>query len=960
MTDPLSYKSTKTYNSFGGVLTSSDAANTNTQTTTYDANFNPATVTDLLNGAGTPVSSSTYDASGNVQTSTDSNGKTTEFGYDPNGNLIQATDALNEITHYAYDPMCRMVSQTDPLRNTTQFAYDALGRLQTKTDALHDQTQYTYDNNGNKTSETNPLGNTTSYQYDNMNRVTLITYPTSPATTRQFTYDFRGNKLTEVDQSGRTTKYVYDLAGQLISKTYAFGTADAGTIQYSYDLDGRVQTTTDELNNVTTNTYDAAGNLATVKDALTNVTTYGYDADNRRTSVQDANRNTTNYAYDARSRLKTVTYPIAPPATQATTTQYTYDGVGRVLTMTDQAGNVTTKTYDDIGRLTSVKDALATPNVTQYFYDLAGNLKTLTDANAHTTTYKYDSLNRRVMRTLPLQQFETATYDAAGNLLTKADFNGKTTSYEYDQVNRLRKKIPDPSLGQTTVVFTYNPTGTRATMVDASGTTTYSSYDNRDRLKTKATPEGTLNYTYDAHGNLLTILSSHTNGASLTYTYDALNRLSTVKDNLIAAQGGPSGPTTYSYDPAGNLAGYAYSNSVQIGNAFDPLNRLTQTCSATTAPACSASTKLASYVYTLGSAGNRLNVLELNSRNVAYGYDNDYRLASETITGDPTGNNGTVTYNAYDNVGNRTQTTSTLSAVPGGSFSYDGNDRLAIDTYDNNGNTVSSAGVTNTYDFENRMLTHGGVTLVYDGDGNRVSETIGGTTTKYLIDNLNPTGLPQVLDETVSGTLTRTYAYGLQRTSENQKVGSTWTPSFYGYDGHGNVRFLMNKTGTATDWYDYDAFGMPIRTSGTTANYYLYSAERLDSNIGLYDFRARYYNQATGRFWARDPQENKSCCSRCSGSCSLQSCSSFKSNSYAYADGDPVNRVDPTGREAFQEYITINEEDLEEYFIRRQLAIEECLFSCNIGCSLFYYEGDLVAFTICKNGCDAACHGLPN
>lgn len=56
-----------------------------------------------------------------------------------------------------------------------------------------------------------------------------------------------------------------------------------------------------------------------------------------------------------------------------------------------------------------------------------------------------------------------------------------------------------------------------------------------------------------------------------------------------------------------------------------------------------------------------------------------------------------MTYNTYDNVGNRTQMTSTFSAVLGGSFACDANDRLAIDTYDNNGNTVSSAGVTNTY-----------------------------------------------------------------------------------------------------------------------------------------------------------------------------------------------------------------------------------------------------------------------
>ena len=70
------------------------------------------------------------------------------------------------------------------------------------------------------------------------------------------------------------------------------------------------------------------------------------------------------------------------------------------------------------------------------------------------------------------------------------------------------------------------------------------------------------------------------------------------------------------------------------------------------------------------------------------------------------------------------------------------------------------------------MLTHGSVSMVYDGDGNRVSETAGGVTTKYLIDSLNPTGYAQVLDELVSGAVTKTYTYGLQRISENQLVAA--------------------------------------------------------------------------------------------------------------------------------------------------------------------------------------------
>ena len=77
------------------------------------------------------------------------------------------------------------------------------------------------------------------------------------------------------------------------------------------------------------------------------------------------------------------------------------------------------------------------------------------------------------------------------------------------------------------------------------------------------------------------------------------------------------------------------------------------------------------------------------------------------------------------------------------------------DSSDANGNKISSAGITNTYDFENQLLTHGPVTMVYDGDGNRVSETVDGVTTKYLVDTLNPTGYVQVMDEVVGTTVTR-------------------------------------------------------------------------------------------------------------------------------------------------------------------------------------------------------------
>jgi RHS repeat-associated protein len=873
--DPLNHIRSTVYNQFGEPTSITDGVG-NVTTVTYDSLFNPIHANDSLG----QIMASTFDAAGNPVTQTDANGRTTTFAYDSRGNLIQKTDPLNRITSYAYDSMDRVISETDPRQHTTTYAYDGLGRLLSKTDALNHTTIYTYDNNGNKLTEKDALNHQTSYQYDALNRLTQITYPDNTA--KQYTYNFRGDKLTETDQSGRVTQYQYNLAGQITQVTYAFGTPEAGTVQYTYDSLGRRRTVVDErgLPSVTYN-YDDAFRVTSTVDAVNRTTSYGYDAADRRTSITDSANHTTQFAYDARNRQTTVTYP------DTTTTAYTYDGVGHRLTMTDQGGKVTTYAYDNAGELTSVTDALN--HATQYGYDPSGNLTSITDANNHTTSFQYDSLNRRILRSLPLGQSETKSYDAVGNVSAQTDFNGKTTTFTYDTLNRLLSKIPDASLGQPTISFTYTPAGKRSTMVDATGTNTYT-YDNRDRLLTKATPQGTLTYTYDLHGNLLTLKSSNANGASAIYTYNNVNQLTNAGDDRLFSHGGfSSGFIGYGYNTAGLVSNYQYPNGVATNFTYNTLNRLTQVTTS------KGSTTLSNFTYTLGAAGNRNNVLELNSRNVAYGYDDTYRLTSETITADPASNNGVVNY-TYDNIGNRTAMTSTLGAVPGGTFSYDNNDRLSIDSYDANGNTISSAGISYVYDFENRLLMRGAITMVYDGDGNRVSQTVGGTTTKYLVDDLNPTGYNQVIDELVGGVVNRTYMYGYNRIDQERLVGSTWTPSFYGYDGHGNVRFLTSTPGVVTDTYQFDAFGNQIASAGATPNNYLFSGEQFDNNIALYYLRARYYRMPTGRFLTMDPMLGTSCCK--SRSCL------FGGDSYAYASNDPVNRIDPSGRADFLEYLS--------------------------------------------------------
>ena len=381
-------------------------------------------------------------------------------------------------------------------------------------------------------------------------------------------------------------------------------------------------------------------------------------------------------------------------------------------------------------------------------------------------------------------------------------------------------------------------------MTDASGVTNYT-YDTRDRLLTKAAPgAGTLTYTYNA-ANMLSLKSSNVGGASMTYAYDQLNRLASVTD--------ASGVTTYSYDAVGNLGGFAYPNGVSTSYNYNTLNRLTQmqsTC-ATGAGCGTPGTIIASYAYTIGPAGNRLSVAELSGRTVNYTYDDLYRLTSETISGSAS-QNGAIGYQ-YDSVGNRLQRNSTVPAIPAtGLLNYDANDRTSTDPYDNNGNLLNGGVGSNVYDFENRLVQAGGVKIAYDGDGNRVSETVAGVTTKYLVADQNLTGYAQVMDELQGTTVTRAYSYGLELINERQTVSGTPKTSFYGFDGHGSVRFLTNATGAVTDTYDYDAFGNLLSQTGTTPNNYLFAGEQFDPVLGIYYNRARYYDQRAGRFWTRD------------------------------------------------------------------------------------------------------------
>ena len=239
---------------------------------------------------------------------------------------------------------------------------------------------------------------------------------------------------------------------------------------------------------------------------------------------------------------------------------------------------------------------------------------------------------------------------------------------------------------------------------------------------------------------------------------------------------------------------------------------------------------------------------------------------------------------------------------------YDANDRLLSDAYDSNGNTLSADGRAYVYDFENRIKSanNGAVRITYDGDGNLAAKTVGGVTTTYLVDDLNPTGYSQVVEEIVNGQVQRQYTYGHMILSQRLRLANGWGVRFYSTDGHGSIRQLTDEAGTVTDTYTYDAFGKLIARTGTTPNPYLYAGERFDADLGLYYLRARYYNADRGRFFSMDPYPGGTY-------------DPVSLHKYLYAHADPINFTDPSGLSEIGDTLVVLRATL---FLARRLAVK--------------------------------------
>nr|WP_285474977.1 RHS repeat-associated core domain-containing protein [Actinoplanes sp. NBRC 101535] len=406
---------------------------------------------------------------------------------------------------------------------------------------------------------------------------------------------------------------------------------------FTYDTDGRVETSKDPNERITRTTYTADGQIDTIVNPDLSTTKYTYDDDGLVTAVENPDKGVTRYTYNKAGQPLTRILP------GGNTTTYDYDTLGRLYSTKQNDGSTVTRTYDDAGRVTDLTyNDTDTPAV-HYNYDAAGRRTAMTDGTG-TTDYTYDQTGQLTTTRDSAGNTVGYTYDDGGRLTALTYPNGKTVTYQYDTASRMASAT-DWTGKKTT--FSWTADGQRKQLTNPNGVTSINTYDNNGQISAIALARGTTaidNYTYgyDKAGQLTT---ATTPAGSQNFTFDQVGQIDSVTTTGDGATGDyaitpngllktlPNG-TTNDYNASQQVTRTTTAGGTAVAHTYD--QRGNRILTDTTATSSSYNLELPTAAYHYDQANN-LTAVATAGITVTYGYDGD-GLRTRRTTGSTTTN----------------------------------------------------------------------------------------------------------------------------------------------------------------------------------------------------------------------------------------------------------------------------------------------------------------------------------
>ena len=878
-----------------------------------------------------------YNYSGSLLSSiVDPVGSTLSLSYNSSNILQSITDPAGRVTQFTHGSNSRLDEVEFPDGSTKTFVYDSNGRLIQENDQAGFETKYTFNDWGRLKKVIYPNGLTR--EYDNSEDTTIIgkDIENSPIITTDFSENGddnndlnlqinEGGKISKIipGENGKVAKlitpngdeynYEYDTAGRLTKTilpdlTYfttsygnfndivdTFNSSTGFHVIRTFNAFGQLLTESTNTGSYVENTYSNTGYLNTTKNSLNEISQFTYNSKGQvLTATNNLNILSSN-AYDTKGNISSSTNGVNK------TTSYTRDSAGNVLTKTDPENKITTYYYDLHNRLIEIK----TPDnkSTAIDYESRGLISQVVDPLQNTTTYTYNEIGKQLTKTTPDLKVYEMTYDLNGNMTSSRDPRNLTTTYTYDLENRLfLKQTPDD-----TYEYSYDTNGN---LLEAKNSVSkvnfeYTKVKGDDVVASKVFtglgilsgfPSYTHEYDYDLRKNRIALGTSR---GTTSFSYNTENR-------LISMQAANGTDYTYGRDGIGRLvsiSGDGYTKTQTLNNV-DFTNAIAYTVNSNT---------IASFNYTRNNS-NLVTAKVDSSGSTAYGYNSNDQLTSATTS------SYSETY-AYDELGNR-------SSDIGGTYGYDAKKQYLQEdyrnyySYDLAGNLTSkqekgmTGNVTNhSYNSLNQLVTteifENSVKVKtihnkYDVFGKRMQKTVEDHALNITYSQKYEYDGQEIISvfnssNTVLATFTPSYLesddmLAMDVTSSGASAGFAPQAGHYFYvkDNLGSIIEIRNSSGSLIQKNSYssygditkvaDSSGTDITSTPIVAHTFSFTGREYDKESKLFYYRARFYDQQSGRFLSKDPASG-----------SISSPITFI-NSYTYGGSDPANNVDPSGR----------------------------------------------------------------
>ena len=844
------------------------------------------------------------------------------FEYDEQGRLVGVTDRNGGTTRIERNTAGEPIAIVSPAGVRTQLSVGPDGYIEAVTSPDGASWRFAYGaGDGLMTSATDPNGNIHTYRYDENGRLTWAGLPTGDGTVldrrevdsgwevgvtspegHETVYrseaagDTGAIRLTREFPGGSRTETVVSAGGRLRDTTLQDGTAvrQVKALDPLWPLPGAVATypALEEIRTPAGLTFrverirwgDLEGGF-TQSVAVDGVTySAAYDPQARELTVREPGGRRKILRLDEKGRPIYVQLGgMAPLAAQYDAAsggiaQLSADGGAdgvRIVTFEhDERGYLSAVVDPGARRLSFERDAsgrivseiLPGGGTLRFERDSNGNVTKLTLPNGDVHAVAYDSLNRPVSYTPPWGLSTTFAYDAEDNLTALERPDGTGVRIEYDQGRPAKAEVDMGADGSWAVSLERDATG---------------------RIDGYTTSDGvTLAWTWD--GFLLTREAwSGPVAGQVGITWDGRFRPSEIAV-------GSAGTVRYTYNPDGTIAGTdrlqitwdtdtAWITGIDLGQVRTRIGR-NAFGEVMTAQSMVGQRVLYGAAYQRDALGRIASVTETiggTTTQYTYTYDAAGRLTGVVRNGTPW-----VTY-AYDENGNRTRVIDDRGDL---TARYDAGDRLTAQgsvTYENGswGQRIARKDASGTTRYVHdalgrlrRVTLPDGTEIRYliDGLGRRVAKLRGGS----LVQGFLYRGLRPVAEIGPDGQVKSYFVYGSRTNAPDYMVvlgGGEERIYRFLHDQRGSVRLVVDAdTGEIAQQIDYDPYGRVLSDTRPGFQPFGFAGGVYDPDTGLVHMGLRDYDPETGRFLTPDPY--------LFGSGAL--------NLYAYAGGDPVNRID--------------------------------------------------------------------